>query len=354
MTLELLALPPLDSESLRGIGGKIKHLPDDFEVEEIPAYEPSGAGPFLYLWLEKRDLGAEYFLREIARRLDLNTGEIGMAGLKDRRAVTRQWVSVPDVAEAHLARLEGSGIRLLQVSRHTNKLRTGHLRGNRFHVLVREAVPEASDLLSPLLDHIRQKGFPNYYGSQRFGRDGETVALGLDLLLNKQGTTRRPGPFMRKLGLSAAQALLFNRWLSRRMREGLLRQILAGDVMAKIPTGGLFVAQDLAAEQARFDRREIVYTGPIFGRKMFSAAAVAAERETATLEEAGLEQRHFFGFGKLLSGTRRNAVVYPEDFQAGTTPEGVRLRFTLPAGCYATVLLREILKSSLLDGDETA
>ena len=138
------------------------------------------------------------------------------------------------------------------------------------------------------------------------------------------------------------------------MHDGLLRQVLEGDVMAKLPTGGLFVAQDLAAEQDRFDRREIIQTGPIFGRKMFSSTAVAAEREKAILEGAGLESRHFFGFGKLLSGTRRGAIVYPDDFQAESTPEGVRLHFTLPAGCYATVLLSEFMKTSLLDGDETA
>jgi tRNA pseudouridine13 synthase len=349
-----MASPPLDSATLPGIGGKIKQQPEDFEVEEVPAYEPSGAGTFLYLWIEKRDLGAEFFVREIARRLDLDTGEIGMAGLKDRRAVARQWVSVPETAETNLARLEGAGMRLLQVSRHTNKLRTGHLRGNRFNILVRDAVPEAAALLAPLLARLGQQGFPNFYGPQRFGRNGETAVLGLDLLQNKQAAARRPGPFLRKLALSAAQSLLFNRWLSQRMQDGLLRQVIAGDVMAKVPTGGMFVAVDLAAEQARFDRREIVSTGPIFGRKMFSAAAVAAEREKATLDEAGLEPRHFFGFGKLLSGTRRGAVVYPENCQAETAPEGVRLRFTLPAGCYATILLREFMKTSLLDGDETA
>ena len=197
VTLDPLAAPPLDSASLPGIGGKIKHQPEDFEVEEVPAYEPSGAGPFLYLWLEKRDLGAEFFVREIARRLDLGTGEIGMAGLKDRRAVSRQWVSVPEAAESNLARLEGAGIRVLQVSRHTNKLRTGHLRGNRFNVLVRDPASDAATLLTPLLDRFRHQGFPNFYGPQRFGRNGETALLGLDLLQNKQATARRPGPFLR-------------------------------------------------------------------------------------------------------------------------------------------------------------
>jgi tRNA pseudouridine13 synthase len=124
--------------------------------------------------------------------------------------------------------------------------------------------------------------------------------------------------------------------------------------MTKLPHGGLFVVEDQPAEQARFDRRETVFTGPMYGRKLFASAAVASERENAVLAEFGLESRHFFGFGKLLSGTRRAAIVYPDDLQAEIIPDGVRLRFTLPSGCYATVLLNEIMKSSLLDGDELA
>src|SRR5262245_13226614 len=124
--------PPLLTSDLPGIGGKIKTIPEDFEVEEIPAYEPSGQGDFLYLWIEKRDMGAEYFTRQIARRLDIPPGEIGTAGLKDRRAITRQMVSIPAAAESHLSKLDGDGIKVLRVSKHTNKLKSGHLHGNRF------------------------------------------------------------------------------------------------------------------------------------------------------------------------------------------------------------------------------
>src|SRR6266498_3651625 len=99
MTFDPLRPPPLLTADLPGIGGTIKAQPEDFEVEEIPAYVPSGAGDFLYLWIEKRDMGAEYFTRQIARRLDLPSGEVRTAGLKDRRALTRQWVSVPAIAE---------------------------------------------------------------------------------------------------------------------------------------------------------------------------------------------------------------------------------------------------------------
>src|SRR5206468_6086626 len=103
----------------------IKAEIDDFEVEEIPAYEPSGEGDHLFLWIEKRDLGAEFFARQVARRLGIGPGDVGTAGLKDRRAVTRQWVSVPGHVEPRLADLDGEGVRVLHVSRHGNKLRPG-------------------------------------------------------------------------------------------------------------------------------------------------------------------------------------------------------------------------------------
>src|SRR5215475_8755973 len=117
-----LLLPPLLTADLPGIGGRIKSVPEDFEVEEIPAYQPSGNGDFLFLWLEKRDMGAEYFVRQVARRLGIHTAEVGTAGLKDRHAVTRQMVSAPVSVEERLNLLDGDGIRLLSISRHTNKL----------------------------------------------------------------------------------------------------------------------------------------------------------------------------------------------------------------------------------------
>src|SRR3989442_4346168 len=114
MTLVLLVHPPRATADLPGIGGRIKSIPEDFDVEEIPAYEPCGHGDFLYLWIEKRDMGAEYFERQVARRLDLPIGDVGAAGLKDRRAVTRQWISVPSNAETRLNQLDGDGINVLK------------------------------------------------------------------------------------------------------------------------------------------------------------------------------------------------------------------------------------------------
>jgi tRNA pseudouridine13 synthase len=339
--------PPLLTADMPGIGGRIKVLPEDFEVEEIPAYQPSGSGDFLYLWVEKRDMGAEFFVRQIAKRLEISAGEVGTAGLKDRRAVCRQMVSIPGQLEERLPQLEGDGIRVLSVSRHGNKLRPGHLHGNRFRILIRD--PDAGRLaeLETLLQRVREQGLPNYYGSQRFGRDGETLTFGMALLKKEKANIRNS--FLKKLALSAAQSALFNHYLGMRLTDGLLRKVLPGDVMAKIPFGGMFVAENVATEQQRFDAREIVTAGPIFGRKTFPSAGAAAQREAATLEAFGICKEDFGGFGKLVQGTRRHNLIYLEDLAAAMEPEGLRLQFALPAGSYATVLLREIMKTEVTD-----
>lgn len=360
MAFDPLQPLPLLTADLPGIGGRIKTIPEDFEVEEVPAYEPSGQGDFLYLWVEKRDVGAEYFARQVAQRLGLTVGEVGTAGLKDRRAVTRQWVSVPATAEPRLSALDGDGITLLGTGRHGNKLKPGHLRGNRFRILIRSPNVEAVSSAETVLDRLRREGMPNFYGPQRFGRDGETLRIGLALLKNEPVELpggRKPNlrsPFLRKLALSAAQSALFNHVLARRLEDGLLRRVLAGDVMAKWPFGGLFVAEDLPREQGRFELRETVHAGPIFGRKTFAAQAEAAEREEAALREAGLTRASFAGFGKLMQGTRRYNLVYLDGLSATIEPEGVRLTFTLPAGSYATVLLRELMKTDVTEADENA
>jgi tRNA pseudouridine13 synthase len=359
MTFDPLAPPPLVTADLPGIGGRIKVEIDDFEVEEIPAYAPCGTGPFLYLWVEKRDLGADFFVRQLAKRLGVPLGEVGTAGMKDRRAVARQMVSVPASAEANLARLDGDGIRVLSVSRHGNKLKPGHLRGNRFRILIRETHPDSATRLTAILERLRRDGLPNFYGPQRFGRDGETVCAGLALLRGEPPPAVASGrpmnvrnPFLRKLALSAAQSALFNHYLAARIAANQLRYVLPGDVMGRWPAGGLFVAQDTAAEQRRFEARETVPAGPIFGRKLFPAAAVAAEREKNVLDQTGLSLKSFHGFGKLLPGTRRHNLVYLDDLAATPQEQRVRLEFTLPAGSYATVLLREVTRSDTATGVE--
>lgn len=340
--------PPAFTADLPGIGGRIKAELDDFVVEEIPAYEPSGTGDHVYLWIEKRDLSAEYFVRQLAKRLGIPAAEIGTAGLKDRRAVTRQWVSVPKVAESRLSQIDGDGVRVLNVSRHANKLKPGHLRGNRFQILIRDYDRSKLEFVAPILDRIRELGMPNYYGPQRFGQNGETAENGLRMI---RGERLNAPPFRLKLYLSAAQSLMFNDCLSRRIADGLFRTVLSGDVMMKWPFGGIFNAEDVPTEQARFDRRETVTAGPMFGKKTFAAKGVPAEREAAALRENGLTELSFDRPGKWMSGTRRHNLVYLEDLAAVPEDSGLRLSFSLPSGSYATVLLREVMKENVADAE---
>jgi tRNA pseudouridine13 synthase len=354
MEFDLSAPLPLITRDLPGIGGRIKERPEDFEVEEIPAYVPSGTGTFFYLWIEKTDMGAEYFVRQVARRLGIAPGEVGTAGMKDRRAVTRQLVSVPESCADRVPDLEGDGLHVLQVSRHNNKLRPGHLAGNRFRILIREVDADAEKKIKPLIEQLQKHGLPNYYGAQRFGRDGETLTLGMAILRGAHKGSRARNPFLRKLAISAAQSALYNRYLAQRIADGLYERVLSGDVMYKRTTGGLFVAAEVALEQPRYDARETVPAGPIFGRKMFAASQDAAGREAAVLEAAGLSTANFEGLGKLAQGTRRQIAVYVSDLAAVREAEGMRLTFTLPAGSYATILLEEIIKNAIMDRDETA
>ncbi|MFT3881460.1 MAG: tRNA pseudouridine(13) synthase TruD [Gemmatales bacterium] len=344
----LLLPPTLLTDHLPGIGGTLKERLEDFIVEEIPAYEPSEAGEHLYLWIEKRDMGAEYFQRQIAQRLNIPTGEIGTAGMKDRRAVTRQWVSVPVRCEPQLAQLDGEGLAVLKVTKHGNKLRPGHLRGNRFEIVLRNVT--STDGLPTCIEMIQQQGLPNYYGTQRFGRDHETLRIGWAML---HGERVKVGHFLRKLALSAVQSALFNRYVSQRLQDGFFRQTLNGDVMGKWPGGGMFVSNDPVTEQGRFDQREIVHMGPMFGSRMRAAEGEAHQREMKLLEDYQLTLDHFHAGGKLLEGTRRHNLIYVEELQWTAQDSAVTLKFTLPAGSYATVLLAELMKtdSSPADGD---
>lgn len=333
--------------------GTLKSTPEDFVVEEIPAYDPSGEGEHLFLWIEKRNLSGEEMQRRLGRVLGIKPHEIGVAGIKDRRAVTRQWLSVPAKLESLVAAAESDAFRVLKSIRHANKLRTGHLRGNKFSILIRDARPaDPHSAFSPLeiarqlVERIGRLGFPNYYGEQRFGREGETSTLGFDLIAGRKAPRDIPysrRKFLLRFSLSAAQSELFNRVLTARLADGLLTTVLAGDVMEVIASGGKFLAEDPAAEQPRCEAGEIAVTGPMFGPKMKQPTGVPAEREAKVLAEAGLTADQFQGFGDILAGTRRSLVIRPGEISVAPEPEGLRFEFTLPSGVYATTLLAEIV-----------
>jgi tRNA pseudouridine13 synthase len=347
-------LPYLTAD-LPGTGGAIKEQPEDFVVEEIPAYEPCGTGEHLFLWVEKRDVSGDELVRHIARRLAVSPRDLGVAGVKDRRATTRQWISVPARCEVALDRVADERIRVLRAARHGNKLRTGHLRGNRFEIRVRNVADDAATRAELIADVIRRLGFPNYFGAQRFGHEQQTLELGLDLIRGRVSPRSIPPAkrrFLLRMALSAVQSALFNAVLGARLRSGRLHTVLPGDVMQVTASGGPFVAEDPAIEQPRFDARETVISGPMFGPKMRAPQGEAAELERAVLVDWQLEAADFARFPELTSGTRRPLLAWPTNLVVQAGDGDLRLDFELPSGSYATCLLREFMKSTAAEADE--
>lgn len=341
------ALPSLTPD-LAGVGGVLKQRVEDFVVEEIPAYQPEGSGEFLFLWVEKAGLSAEQLTSHLARFLKIAHQDIGMAGMKDRQAITRQMISVPAKCESRLGEIRHENIRVLEVRRHRHKLRTGHLRGNKFSIFIQQVAPDALEKAAAIRARLVTLGFPNYFGEQRFGREAETLQLGFDLLRHVKSPgdiPRARRKFLLRLAISAAQSVLFNQALASRLTSGTLHRALPGDLMQVCESGGLFLVEDVGREQPRLDAHEIVPTGPLFGPKMKKAGSDVGASEAQLLASCGLTMESFAEFGKLALGTRRPYLVWPQDFEIRGEPAGIRLEFSLPSGCYATVLLREFQKN---------
>jgi tRNA pseudouridine13 synthase len=333
---------PYLTADVPGAGGLFKAVPEDFEVEELPAYAPVGEGEHLFLWVEKRGRDTQEVVRALAAQLGVPEGEVGVAGQKDRQAVTRQFLSVPSRAEGKVAGFALEGVRVLSAARHGNKLRAGHLRGNRFTLRLR-GVADAGAARETLA-RLERWGLPNAFGEQRFGRAGDNAQKGRALLLGER-LARAPSRFERKLFLSAFQSELFNAALALRLREGTLARALPGDVLRKEDSGGLFVCEDPAVDQPRVDRFEVSPAGPLFGPKMREAAGEVAAAEAALLAGAGVRPEDLLRGRGETEGARRPYRVPVGELAVEEEGEGVlRLAFSLPAGAYATELLREVIK----------
>jgi tRNA pseudouridine13 synthase len=330
---------------MKGSPVKLKTSPEDFEVEEVPAYQPSGEGEHLYLWVEKKGRSTAEAARALARHLGISERDISYAGMKDKVAITRQLFSVPAKVEAEVKAFVDPDVKVLWAKRHKNKLRTGHLWGNRFTLRARGVADAAA--VSRALEQVAREGMPNFFGEQRFGKADDNAGFGKKLLL-RQKLEKKPDRFQRKLYLSAFQSLLFNRLLEARLREGTLSRALRGDVLKKHETGGEFVCADPATDQPRMDAFEVSAAGPLFGPEMTPAAAEVAAAEEALLRAEGLQLSDFERGGGETEGARRFYRVRPIDAAAVDEGEGVvKLTFALPRGSYATVLIDYIRDISL-------
>ncbi|MFN0204751.1 MAG: tRNA pseudouridine(13) synthase TruD [Planctomycetota bacterium] len=357
--LHQTSVPRLCSEPpIRGVFGA---HPDDFIVEEILAYEPSGSGAHIYLWIEKKDITTFDAVRRIARFLDRPTHAFGMAGLKDRNAVTRQWLSIEHVEIERLRGWTIDDVSILRAERHGHKLRIGHARGNRFILNLRN-VP-AGDLgrTQKIVDTILRNGLPNAYDSQRFGRGGVSLQLGLALIhhnfelftkLNGGRPAEHTERRLRSLLISAVQSELFNRVLAARI--GALGTLHNGDIATIHKNGAAFVVEDAAVEQPRADVFEISPAGPMLGSKLLQGFGAPRELEDRVFAEAQLSAELFkqLPLGHEARGARRPLRVPLADFRMRVENENVQFAFSLPSGSYATRFVYELLGGDVLRNDK--
>lgn len=398
---------PYFTTDLPGIGGSIKRYDEDFIVEEIPLYPACGEGTHTYFMIEKRGLTTLAAIRLIARALGRSPRDIGYAGLKDAHGVTRQMLSIEHMNPPRIESLELSRIRVLSITRHGNKIKLGHLAGNRFMIKIRQTVASPLARTGPIMEVLVTCGLPNYFGPQRFGVRGDNALIGRAVLQGNYDEAialmlGRPGPVdhadvrkarelfdagdleasaaawthafpeqaqicralvksggdtrkawravqhsLRKLYVSAVQSDLFNRVLARRITD--IDRLETGDIAWKHSNGACFHVEDAAREQARCDAFEISPTGPLFGRRMTEARGAPGRVEAEVLAESGLakEQMHAKE-GKKLDGARRplRVPLLSPDLDVDSDDHGpyLRLSFQLPPGAYATSVTREICK----------
>ncbi len=349
---------------LAAIGGRLGPEPEDFRVDELAAYEPCGAGPHWMIRVQKRLLTTPDLVRILARASGARERDIGVAGMKDRWAVTSQWVSVPvDGTPSPESWELPEGVEMLEVSRHRNKLRTGHLRGNRFDLRLVDTLVARTAQGGPALATWRERlaadGFANAYGPQRFGRAGSNLDAALAWLASEaagaggprageggdRSSARRGRPDRRrtKLWASVVQSEIFDRYLARRLALGA-RRVLTGEVVRLRGSGATFVVEDAAREQPRLEAGDLVLTGPMIGPKMRPATAEAARLEAEVTAELGLDEAALAALARHAPGTRRDLLAWPGDLEVhtGQADGEVQLAFSLEPGSYATVLLTEL------------
>lgn len=330
----------------------IKSVPEDFVVDEIPAYAPSGEGEHVYVRFTKRGLTTEVAVRAIASAIGASSRDAGIAGMKDKDAVTTQTVSFltprgqsPDALAASARDVRVDGVVVHEATRHVNKLKPGHLIGNRFELRVRTIARVDLPRVVADLERVGREGLPNAYGTQRFGRAGDNAERARAWLTGKAQAPRDAR--MRRLLWSSLQSAIFNSVLDRRVADGTWATALEGDLLKRRTSGGLFLCADVQEDRARALEGEVSPTGPMIGVKMRSPEGAPAELEREVFLEHLGENFDLAATKKLGEGTRRVLRLWVEEMRVETelseiTREDVaslRVYFVLPKGAYATTVL---------------
>lgn len=321
---------------------KLKTHPEDFIVDETLAFPLSGQGEHLYLYLRKTNANTEWVSKQLARHLGVAPRDIGYAGLKDRHGVTSQWFSLPgkSITQDKLAALQIDDVEIREVMAHDRKLRKGAIRHNRFTICLRDVNVEPM-LLQERLARIAQQGVPNYFDEQRFGRQRGNLAAAQHMFERRL----KPSRFQRGMYLSAARAWLFNQILAVRVLQHTWNTAMAGDVFWLEGTKRFFTPDSLDEDiRARLAQGDIHPTGALWGEGELQSRDAVAE-----LEQAAANQWPLFADGLIaarLAQDRRPLRVLPQQFTHSVDPDlqTLTLSFALPAGAYATAVVRELVR----------
>lgn len=316
-----------------------KFTPEDFQVNEYFNGQFSGEGEHILLKIEKRGLTTEEVIKSLARLINKPAKLISYAGLKDRQALTTQWLSIHAPGEEinGVGSLEAPGWRVIEHTRHNKKLRPGFLTGNHFIMRLRD-VSDEMDLVSRL-EQIKISGVPNYFGEQRFGREGNNLIKAEEMLVQGKKVNDR---FLKGIYFSAARSWLYNLILAQRIEDNSWNQPLAGDVMQLAGSNSIFVIDEVdTAIQQRIASKDISPASPLpgKGKKMVKGQALELISAIYThwlpwingLERHGLEEAW------------RPNILHVDNLQYTIKDKVAELSFTLPAGSYATGVLRELV-----------
>lgn len=395
---------PYLTSHIPGTGGVLRRYPEDFFVEEIPLYEPSDEGPHTYLLIEKRGISTFEAIHRIAWEVGVPAGTIGYAGLKDTRALTVQRISIEGLDAEDALSLEVPGVRVLEARYHRNKLRIGHLAGNRFRIRIRYVQENAFENARQTLEFLTEHGVPNFFGMQRFGARRNAHLVGKAMILGRwkealhlylgspqpqeqeavrearqafeEGDldhARRTFPLpryreerrvlggllrglppeeaflemhgrIRRLFASAYQSALFNRVLAARCPQ--IGTMLLGDLAMKHQGGAIFRVTDVSREQPRADVFEISPSGPLFGADMMRPEGEPRLIEDNVLREEGFDPDDMTTIFASMGGQRRHLRVPLLEPALEEEEDGsLVVSFRLPSGSYATVVLDEIMKT---------
>ena len=309
----------------------------DFVVKEQLGYDMSGDGEFVVVKVRKTDCNTLFVGEQLAKFAGISARNMSYAGLKDRKAVTEQWFSLqmPGQPTPDFSQFSLEGVEILDVTRHQRKIRIGSLQGNHFEILLRNT--EETDELKERLDFLAKNGFPNYFTEQRFGRDGNNLTQALRWA---NGEIKVKDRNKRSFYLSAARSEIFNLIVVKRIELGLAQQVLNGDILQLNGSHSWFVvdeSEDLAQLQQRLAQQDVLLTAPLIGEE--EKSAVDFEHEIFSQHQALFALMR----QERMKAARRPILMQPQQFQWQFEPNGLRLQFDLPAGSYATALIRELV-----------